>query len=92
MTLSNKPITGNIKGSGYLSAIKFPKLNVYLGKSTQILASGTAYNKTNPDQMPTNIPSYKINTKQQDISQFIKDKQQNILIFLKTYPYWLFKR
>ncbi|SFZ89662.1 Family of unknown function [Flaviramulus basaltis] len=78
VTLSNKAISGNIKGLGNLSEIKFPKLNVLWGKSTQISANGTIFNITNPDKLRYNIPSFKAITIYEDVAKFIEVDSQSI--------------
>ncbi|WP_246067783.1 translocation/assembly module TamB domain-containing protein [Changchengzhania lutea] len=76
--LGEKPLTGNIKASGYLSAVQLPMFNVFWGNTTHISANGTINYLTQPDKLQFNIPNFKANTKRQDLVRFIDEKSLSV--------------
>ena len=79
-TLSKKFITGNIKASGFLSDIKMSRMNAFWGNTTQLSASGNIQNITRPDRLQFNIPNFNLESKRDDIVQFIDQPKQNITL------------
>lgn len=77
-TLSRKYLTGNVKASGYLSAIQIPGLNVRWGNTTQIVANGLIENATNPDNLKFDIPHFSAQTKRSDLIQFLSEEDLGV--------------
>lgn len=72
-TLSKKRLAGNLKASGYVSAINIPKMNVKWGNTTRISANGLIENATQPKQLKFNIPRFDAHTKRSDLIQFVNE-------------------
>lgn len=77
-TLSRKYLSGNIKASGYLSAIQIPNLNVRWGNTTRIAATGLIQNATNPNNLKFDIPRFSANTKRSDLLQFVSEEDLGV--------------
>lgn len=77
-TLSKKYVFGNVKASGYLSAIEIPNMNVRWGNTTRISANGFIQNATNPDNLKFNIPRFSAQTKRSDLVQFFSEKDLGV--------------
>ncbi|SRX55921.1 translocation/assembly module TamB domain-containing protein [Aequorivita sp. CIP111184] len=77
-TLSKKYVSGNVEASGYLSAIEIPDLNIRWGNTTRISANGFIQNATNPDNLKFNIPRFSAQTKRNDLTQFVSEKDLGV--------------
>ncbi len=76
--LSKKYLTGNINASGYLSAIQIPDLNVRWGNTTRISANGFIQNATDPDNLKFDIPRFSVQSKRNDLIQFLSEKDLGV--------------
>ena len=77
-TLSKKYLTGNVKASGYISAIQIPNLNLHWGNTTHISANGFIQNATNPENLKFDIPRFSAQTKRSDLIQFVSEKDLGV--------------
>lgn len=77
-TLSKKRLAGNVKASGYLSAINIPKLNVRWGNTTRISANGIIQNATDPKNIKFDIPYFEAHTKRGDLIQFVSEEDLGV--------------
>ncbi|MFT5627846.1 MAG: translocation and assembly module TamB [Glaciecola sp.] len=74
LTLSKQQLTGNINTSGTLALINLTDATLNWGHSTQISASGTLQNVTNPETLQFDIPQFSAETKRSDIIKFINEE------------------
>ena len=79
-TLSKKQLSGNVDASGYLSAISIPNMKVRWGNSTQIIANGIIKNATEPNKLAFDIPKFSANTKREDLTQFVSEKDLGVTL------------
>lgn len=79
-TLSKKQLAGNVKASGYLSAISIPKMNVNWGGSTRISANGFIQNATVPENLKFDIPHFAARSKRGDLLQFVSEKDLGVTL------------
>ncbi|WP_246130279.1 translocation/assembly module TamB domain-containing protein [Bizionia saleffrena] len=77
-SLSNKLITGNLKASGTLAAIKVSNTNVNWGKTSKLSVNGIIKNSTKPALLYIDIPNFSAQTKRSDIIQFIDEKELSV--------------
>jgi hypothetical protein len=78
LTLSEKQLTGNINTSGTLALINLTDATLNWGHSTQISASGTLQNVTNPETLQFDIPQFSAETKRSDIIKFINEEDLGV--------------
>lgn len=76
-SLSQRPLSGNLKANGYLSDIHLAKMKVDWGE-THIAAQGNIKNVTNPDQLGFNIPNFSAVTTKSDLTKFVSEKEMGI--------------
>ncbi|WP_256867451.1 translocation/assembly module TamB domain-containing protein [Winogradskyella forsetii] len=76
--LSEKPFKGHLNASGTLASINLTNAEVNWGKSTQISATGSIQNVTNPETLQFNIPQFSANTKRSDLIQFVSEKDLGV--------------
>ena len=79
-TLSEKQLKGNINTSGTLALVNLTDATINWGDATQVSASGTLQNITNPETISFDIPEFLIETKRSDIIQFVNEKDLGVTL------------
>ena len=79
-TLSNKPLSGSVMASGYLSSVNIAKLNANWGNTTRISARGTIKNATHPDNLAFDIPQFSAHTLRSDLTRFVSENDLGVTL------------
>ncbi|WGF91922.1 translocation/assembly module TamB domain-containing protein [Aequorivita marisscotiae] len=77
-TLSQKLLFGQVKASGYISAIQIPTVNLRWGNTTRIAANAFIENATVPENLKFNIPQFSAQTRRSDLIQFVSEQELGI--------------
>jgi len=75
--ISKNNVSGKLKASGKLSAIEIPNFKVNW-KNTNIHATGTVFNSTNPDKIRFDFPRFQLNSSKSDLAAFIDEKEMGV--------------
>lgn len=78
VSLSRKMLSGNLAGSGYLSSLNIPNLNVQWGRDTKISVNGKVQNVTDMDRLKFDIPSFIAQTKRDDLLRFVNEEELGV--------------
>ncbi|MDX1470375.1 MAG: translocation/assembly module TamB domain-containing protein, partial [Flavobacteriaceae bacterium] len=76
--LSKKRLSGSLAATGNLSSINVQRANIDWGNNTNIRATGTINNITNPDQLSYNFTDFKANSTREDLKNFVDEEALNI--------------
>ncbi|MDT0676960.1 translocation/assembly module TamB domain-containing protein [Autumnicola musiva] len=78
VNLSNKKITGSLKIEGPVAYLQIPSTNINWGNNTNISASGSIQNPTDPDNMYFNFPKIRISSTKTDLGKLIEEDSLGI--------------
>ncbi len=78
VTLSQKPVYGEIRAEGTLASLQISQANVNWGASTSLAARGSIQNVTEPENLQFDFPRIRMISQKGDVRSFVDQQQLGI--------------